>query len=115
LYFKCIFQDILSSSETACRIRAFDLILNLGVHSHLLEPMIVDDASTIEEEYSQESYYDSNTQVMMEDSRKGNSHNKSDTVSAIDSFEPWIINILYEILLLLVQVLLIRKINCQTR
>lgn len=96
-------EDILSSSETACRIRAFDLILNLGVHSHLLEPMIVDDASIIEEEYSQESYYDSNTQVMMEDSRKGNSLNKSDTVSAIDSFEPWIINILYEILLLLVQ------------
>jgi len=71
--------------------------------------MIVDDASTIEEEYSQESYYDSNTEVMMQDSRKGNSHNKSDTVSAIDSFEPWIINILYEILLLLVQVLLIVK------
>ncbi|KAI5431452.1 hypothetical protein KIW84_035588 [Lathyrus oleraceus] len=96
-------EEILSSSETGCRIRAFDLILNLGVHSHLLEPMIVDDASIIEEEYSQESYYDSHTQIMMQGSRKGSSQNKSDTVSAIDNFEPWIINILYEILLLLVQ------------
>ncbi|KAK2359854.1 hypothetical protein QL285_085184 [Trifolium repens] len=95
-------EEIISSSETACRIRAFDLILNLGVHSHLLEPMIVDDA-IIEEEYSQESYFDSNTQVMMQGSIKGNSQNKSDTISAIDNFEPWIINILYEILLLLVQ------------
>lgn len=96
-------EEILSSSETACRIRVFDLILNLGVHCHLLEPMIADDASTIEEEYSQESYYDSNAQVMMQGSRKGNSENKPDTVSAIDNFEAWIVNILYEILLLLVQ------------
>lgn len=66
--------------------------------------MIVDDASIIEEEYSQEPYYDSHTQIMMQGSRKGSSQNKSDTVSAIDNFEPWIINILYEILLLLVQV-----------
>lgn len=104
LYFKCIFQEILSSAEAACRTRAFDLILNLGVHAQLLEPMIVNDASTIEEEYSQESYYDSNTQVMVQESRKGSSQNKSDTVSAIDNFESWIINILHEILLLLVQV-----------
>ncbi|XP_058753704.1 uncharacterized protein LOC131626883 isoform X2 [Vicia villosa] len=96
-------EEILSSSETGCRIRAFDLILNLGVHSHLLEPMIVDEASIIEEEYSQEPYYDSHTHIMMQGSRKGSSQNKSDTVSAIDNFEPWIINILYEILLLLVQ------------
>lgn len=116
LYFKCIFQEILSSAETACRTRAFDLILNLGVHAQLLEPMIVNDASTIEEEYSQESYYDSNTQVMVQESRKGSSQNKSDTVSAIDNFESWIINILYEILLLLVQVSSLgRKRYCWTR
>lgn len=76
--------------------------------------MIVDDASIIEEEYSQESYYDSHTQIMMQGSRKGSSQNKSDTVSAIDNFEPWIINILYEILLLLVQVSLSRKRSCWT-
>lgn len=72
--------------------------------------MIADDASTIEEEYSQESYYDSNAQVMMQGSRKGNSENKPDTVSAIDNFEAWIVNILYEILLLLVQVSLSKKV-----
>ncbi|KAK7295703.1 hypothetical protein RJT34_18614 [Clitoria ternatea] len=96
-------EEILSSSKTACRARAFDIILNLGVHAHLLEPMTADDASTIEEEYAQESYYDSDTQVMVQGSTKGNSQNKSDTVSAIDHFESWILNILYEILLLLVQ------------
>ncbi|KAK7340868.1 hypothetical protein VNO77_21585 [Canavalia gladiata] len=96
-------EEMLSSSKTACRVRAFDLILNLGVHAHLLEPMIADDTSTIEEEYSQEAYYDGDTQVMVQGSKKGNSQNKSDTDSAIDNFESWILNILYEILLLLVQ------------
>nr|KYP50761.1 hypothetical protein KK1_027451 [Cajanus cajan] len=96
-------EEMLSSPKTACRVRAFDLILNLGVHAHLLEPIIADDASTIEEEYSQESYYDNDSQVMMQGSRKGSSQNKSDLGSAIDNFESWILNILYEILLLLVQ------------
>lgn len=100
---------MLSSSKTACRVRAFDLILNLAVHAHLLEPIVADDASTIEEEYSQESYYDSDTQVMVQGSSKGSPQNKSDTGSAIDKFESWILNILYEILLLLVQVSLKTK------
>jgi len=100
---------MLSSSKTSCRVRAFDLILNLGVHAHLLEPIIANDASTIEEEYSQESYYDSDTQVMVPGRGKESSQNKSDAGSAIDNFESWILNILYEILLLLVQVLLGRK------
>ncbi|KAI4348137.1 hypothetical protein L6164_008896 [Bauhinia variegata] len=96
-------EEMLSSSKTACRVRAFDLILNLGVHAHLLEPIIADDASTIEEEYSQESYYDSDTQLMAQGRRKRNSHDKLDKSSAIDNFESWILNILYEILLYLVQ------------
>lgn len=100
---------MLSSSKAVCRVRAFDLILNLGVHAHLLEPMIADDASTIEEEYSQESYYDSDTQLIAQGSRIGNSQNKLDRVSVIDNFVSWILNILYEILLLLVQVLLGRE------
>lgn len=97
---------MLGSSKTACRVRAFDLILNLGVHAHLLEPLMADDASAIEEDYSQESYFDSDSQLMAQGSRKGNSH-KLDICSAIENFESWILNILYEILLLLVQVLLI--------
>ncbi|KAG4998731.1 hypothetical protein JHK85_030170 [Glycine max] len=95
--------EMLSSSKTAYRVQTFDLILNFGVHAHLLEPIIVDDASTIEEEYSQESYCDSDTQLMAQGSRKGNYPDKLDTSSAIDDFESWILNILYEILLLLVQ------------
>ncbi|XP_027365777.1 uncharacterized protein LOC113872432 isoform X1 [Abrus precatorius] len=98
-----LLEEMLSSSKTACRVQAFDLILNLGVHAHLLEPIVTDDASTIEEEYSQESCYDSDTQLVTQGSRKGNSQNKLDTFSAIDNLESWILNILYEILLLLVQ------------
>lgn len=98
---------MLSSSKTACRVRAFDFILNLGVHAHLLEPMIADDASTIEEEYSQETFYDSDIQLMAQGSRKGNFPSKLNNFSAIDNLESWILTILYEILLLLVQVLLI--------
>ncbi|XP_061338326.1 uncharacterized protein LOC133285160 isoform X2 [Gastrolobium bilobum] len=97
-------EEMLSSSKTACRVRAFDLILNLGVHAHLLKPMIVGDASTIEEEYSQETYYDNDTQVMAPGSRKEHSQNKLDGVLAIDNFKSWILNILFEILLLLVQI-----------
>ncbi|KAK7273038.1 hypothetical protein RIF29_14084 [Crotalaria pallida] len=96
-------EEMLSSSKTVCRVRAFDLILNLGVHAHLLEPMVADATSTIEEEYSQESYYDSDTRLIGHRSREGNSLNKSDTASAIDSFVSWILSILYDILLLLVQ------------
>lgn len=98
---------MLCSSKIACRVRAFDLILNLGVHAHLLEPMIAGDVSTIEEEYPQESFYDSDTQLMAQGSRKGNFQSKLDTFSTIDNLESWILNILYEILLLLVQVLLV--------
>ncbi|KAJ7975837.1 SANT domain-containing protein 2 [Quillaja saponaria] len=97
-------EEMLSSPRTACRVRAFDLILNLGVHAHLLEPMITDDASTIEEEYSQEAYFDSEAQLMAQVKRNGNSHKKLDTSLALDNFESWILNILYEILLLLVQI-----------
>ncbi|KAK7310424.1 hypothetical protein RJT34_07941 [Clitoria ternatea] len=98
-----LLEEMLSSSKTTCRVQAFDLILNLGVHAHLLEPIIADDASTIEEEYSQESYYDSDTQLIAQGNIKGNPWNKLETSSAIDNLESWILNILYETLLLLVQ------------
>ena len=95
---------MLSSTKPACRARAFDLILNLGVHAHLLEPIITDDASTIEEEYSSESYFDDEAQLTIHGKGKEDSVKKMATFSAIDNFESWILNILYEILLLLVQV-----------
>ncbi|XVF75368.1 hypothetical protein PTKIN_Ptkin13bG0182700 [Pterospermum kingtungense] len=96
-------EEMLSSPRTACRVRAFDLILNLAVHAHLLEPMIIDENSAIEEEYSQELLLNSEDQFSMKGIRKIDSAMKSDTSSAIDKFESWILSILYEILLLLVQ------------
>lgn len=95
---------MLSSPKAACRARAFDLILNLGVHAHLLEPIITDSASTIEEEYSQESYFGDEAPPTIPGMRKAASVKKMGTSSAIDNFESWILNILFEILLLLIQV-----------
>lgn len=99
-----IFQEMLTSPKPACRIRAFDLILNLGVHAHLLEPMITDDTSTIEEGYVSESFFENEDQLITQGKRKTNLVKVLGASAAIDKFESWILNILYEILLLLVQV-----------
>ncbi|KAK8502093.1 hypothetical protein V6N13_038604 [Hibiscus sabdariffa] len=96
-------QEMLSSPRTACRVRAFDLILNLAVHAHLLEPLIIDDNSGIEEDYPQELHLNSEDQLTTQRMRKIDSTKKLESPSAIDKFESWILNILYEILLLLVQ------------
>lgn len=102
---------MLSSPRAACRVRAFDLIINLGVHAHLLEPMVNDDKSAIEEEYAQELLLNSEDQFTMQGIRKIDSAKKLGTSSAIDKFESWILNILYEILLLLVQVQAVFELN----
>lgn len=86
-----------------CRTRAFDLIINLGVHAHLLEPVMNDITPTIEEEYSQESYFDGETELTTEEKAK-NPSKTTGSSSAIEDFEAWILNILHEILLFLVQV-----------
>ncbi|KAA3464274.1 SANT domain-containing protein 2 [Gossypium australe] len=96
-------EEMLSSPRAACRVRAFDLIINLGVHAHLLEPMVNDDKSAIKEEYAQELLLNGEDQFTMQGIRKIDSAKKLGTSSAIDKFESWILNILYEILLLLVQ------------
>ncbi|XP_024020502.1 uncharacterized protein LOC21409013 isoform X2 [Morus notabilis] len=96
-------EEMLSSPKTACRARAFDLILNLGVHAQLLEPIISDNVSTVEEEYSQESYFDSEAKLAPQGNMKTDTV-KMGTSAAIYNFESWILNILYEILLLLVQI-----------
>lgn len=95
---------MLSSPKSAGRTRAFDLILNLGVHAHLLEPVITDNSSMIEEDYSQESYFDNEAPLTIHGKGKSDSVKKMGTFSAIENFESWILNISYEILLLLVQV-----------
>ncbi|KAF2296025.1 hypothetical protein GH714_035740 [Hevea brasiliensis] len=96
-------EEMLSSPKAACRVRAFDLILNLGVHGHLLEPMMVDGTSAIEEEYSQEAFAETDDLLAAKENRKADSADMSGASSANDNFESWILNILYEIILLLVQ------------
>ncbi|KAJ9539998.1 hypothetical protein OSB04_026504 [Centaurea solstitialis] len=93
-------EEMLASPQLTSKVRAFDLILNLGVHGHLLEPLLADDASTIEEEYTQEPYLDHN--LSLQGTRKPD-YLKAQSLSAINNFESWILCILYEVLLLLVQ------------
>lgn len=100
----CFYQEMLNSPRLASRSRAFDLILNLGVHAHLLEPMILDDTSAIEEE----SYFDNEVLFSTQGKTKPDYTTKMENSSAINNFETWILSILYEILLHLVQVHLIR-------
>ncbi|XP_015079559.1 uncharacterized protein LOC107023390 [Solanum pennellii] len=96
-------EEMMNSTRLESKTRAFDLILNLGVHAHLLEPPTADDASTIEEEYSKETFLDNETQLSLEGNKKSDYLKKAGSSSAIDKFECWILGILYEILLHLVQ------------
>ncbi|KAL9226090.1 hypothetical protein vseg_001940 [Gypsophila vaccaria] len=98
-----MFEDMVSAPRLSSRTRAFDLILNLAVHAHLLEPVVRDDISTIEEDYSQELSFENETQDGTQ-RNKSDSSKKAGVSSAIDDFESWILNILYEILMLLVQI-----------
>lgn len=98
---------MLKSPRLASRVRTFDLILNLGVHAHLLEPVLPDDPPTIEEEEetTEELYLSNEEQQPGELIKKSvESDQQEIKSSAIDNFESWILSILYEILLLLVQV-----------
>ncbi|KAL5716641.1 hypothetical protein ACHQM5_009777 [Ranunculus cassubicifolius] len=97
-------QEMLSSRRLMSKIRAFDLIINLGVHSHLLEPMLADDPTTIEEELSQEMYLNNEAQLQPP-LKKVDTIKKQRIALAIINFEDWLLSILYEILLLLVQVI----------
>ncbi|KAL7109009.1 hypothetical protein ACP275_06G149600 [Erythranthe tilingii] len=98
-----LLEDMLNSPSLMSKTRAFDLIINLGVHAHLLEPPARDDSSIIEEQYSQEAYFDNGTQVSSHGNLKSNSLKKTGNSSAIDTFECWILGILFEVLLHLVQ------------
>ncbi|GAB4854844.1 hypothetical protein Ancab_023429 [Ancistrocladus abbreviatus] len=96
-------EDMVSSPRLSSRTRAFDLILNLAVHAHLLEPVVPDDVSTIEEEYSQEHFYEDDAKLEMQ-RNIADSFKRTGSISAIDNFESWILSILYEVLVLLVQI-----------
>lgn len=71
----------------------------------MLEPMISDSATTIEEEYAQETFIDNENRLLLQGTRTKDLPKMSSTSSAaIEKFESWILRILFEILLLLVQV-----------
>ncbi|KAK6122106.1 hypothetical protein DH2020_044151 [Rehmannia glutinosa] len=70
----------------------------------LLEPPAPDGSTTIEEQYSQEAYFDNGTQVSSHGIIKSDYLKKTGNASAIDKFECWILGILFEILLHLVQI-----------
>ncbi|KAF6169427.1 hypothetical protein GIB67_021430 [Kingdonia uniflora] len=98
-------EEMLSSTRSASRVRVFDLILNLGVHAHLLESMLPDEPSTIEEECSEELYLNNERQLNAPQIQKSTSSRKQNGhSSSIDNFESWLLSILKEILLLLVQI-----------
>ncbi|XP_068634914.1 uncharacterized protein [Aristolochia californica] len=98
-------EEMLRSQKVMSRVRAFDLILNLGVHAHLLEPMFPEMPPTIEEEESsQVPEFNNKEQCTTKEKRTGDYCKQAPSTSAIEQFESWILSILYEILLFLVQI-----------
>lgn len=95
-------EEILSSQNVASRVRAFDLILNLGVHAHLLEPLLHEDSLTIEEEdTSQESSLNNPDEPVGKMNQESAMQQRM--FSAIGKFETWLLVILFDILQFLVQ------------
>lgn len=102
---------MLSSQKSPARTKAFDLILNLGIHAHLLEPMIVEDAPLIEKSETASNSYLNNEYGPSMDEQKATEPEEEQRISpAIDQFESWLLKILFEVLLLLVQVVVTYRI-----
>nr|XP_029120236.1 uncharacterized protein LOC105044449 isoform X2 [Elaeis guineensis] len=97
-------EGMLSSQRVASRIRAFDLILNLGVHAQLLEPMLHEDPPPIDEAKPlQEPSLTIEEQPGTQGKMDTESNMQRRMASAVDNFESWLLAILFEILHLLVQ------------
>ncbi|KAL6581155.1 hypothetical protein OROMI_007078 [Orobanche minor] len=99
-----LLEDMLNSPNMMSKARAFDLIINLGVHAHLLELPAPDGSTTIGEQYSHETFFDSATQISSHGIIKSDFLKKTNNASAIVKFESWILGILFEALLHLVQI-----------
>ncbi|KAH9326162.1 hypothetical protein KI387_006340, partial [Taxus chinensis] len=99
-------EGMLSSPQLTVRTRAFDLVLNLGIHAQLLEPMLSEDQSAIvEEPASQSTHFSDGNQFFGTEKGKSKSYKlESGTPQAVSEFEIWLLNILNEILLYLVQI-----------
>ncbi|CAN6472476.1 unnamed protein product [Victoria cruziana] len=97
-------EEMLSALKVANRVRAFDLILNLGVHAQLLEPIFSEDSPIVEEAgSSNEQGFSGGVQFGTVGKRNSTFPTQCGTSSAVDCFESWILDILYEVFLLLVQ------------
>ncbi|XP_062232552.1 uncharacterized protein LOC133929781 isoform X2 [Phragmites australis] len=97
-------EGMLSSQKSSARTKALDLILNLGVHAHLLEPMVVEDATLIDKsEAVSHSYLSNEYGSSIDEQRTAEPEEEQKISPAIDQFESWILKILFEVLLLLVQ------------
>ncbi|XP_074564461.1 LOW QUALITY PROTEIN: uncharacterized protein LOC141820987 [Curcuma longa] len=97
-------EGMLSSPKVGSRARAFDFILNLGVHAQLLEPMLLEDPTSPEAvKPLQEPCSNDEEQPRA----PGKMNNESDMqlriFTAIGNFESWLLVILFEVLRLLVQ------------
>ncbi|WVZ67224.1 hypothetical protein U9M48_016332 [Paspalum notatum var. saurae] len=97
-------EGMLSSQKSSARTKALDLILNLGVHAHLLEPMVVEDASLIDKSETVNHPFMNNEYVSSIDEPRAEEPEEEQNISpAIDQFESWLLKILFDVLLLLVQ------------
>ncbi|KAG2594509.1 hypothetical protein PVAP13_5NG010400 [Panicum virgatum] len=97
-------EGMLSSQKTSARTKALDLILNLGVHAHLLEPMVVEDAPLIDKsETVHHSYLSNEYGSSIDEPRAAEPEEEPKISPAIDQFESWLLKLLFEVLLLLVQ------------
>lgn len=83
-----LLQNLLESDVAAVRVRAFDLVLNLGVHAHLLEPIPADESL---------SFHSLGANKLPLDEG-------SDVPPAHKAFEEWLRGIICEMLLFLLQV-----------
>jgi len=97
-------EGMLSSQKTSTRTKALDLILNLGVHAHLLEPMVVEDAPLIDKsETVHHSYLSNEYGSSIDEPRAAEPEEEPKISPAIDQIESWLLKILFEVLLVLVQ------------
>lgn len=98
---------MLSSQRVASRARAFDFILNLGVHGQLLEPMLLEDPPPSETVNPlQEPYSYDEDQPRTPGKMNSQSSMQPKNSLVVDNFESWLLVILFEVLRLLVQVMM---------
>lgn len=98
---------MLLSRRVLSRVRAFDIILNLGIHAHLLEPVFPENHPYLgENEPSLGFQFGKEKQLTFR--RRDSESDMEQYSSAINNFESWLLVILFENLFLLVQVLQFR-------